>query len=398
VRILSLFLNNEVRTGGHRRYLELVEGLAARGNEMIVLLNRDLQYEPRGFSPLKVAAPYRRSRFKRISPVFRAAVAGLDAATIERLASAELIMIHGETHLAAAALLKERTGLPIFYAHRSNTVRENLMKMSESRAGSPAYLRSLADCVWYRSYERRIARSVDMIAFQSPYDMEDFGSRVPEARGKSCVIRGNIGLPRFKEEEGKANHSASVRRLVFVGTLSPRKGLRYLLEAMDILARRGLVGLELDVLGPGDKADWKRHERFLKERGLSGRVRLHGRVDDPFPYIRDADLMVVPSLFDSYPDTTLEALHVGTPVIGSRVGGIPDQLMYDSLLFEPMSGEAIAERIGRLVDDPAEYARARELCAERRAFFRFDWAEAWEREMQAMIAAPALSSGKDVAR
>jgi glycosyltransferase involved in cell wall biosynthesis len=86
----------------------------------------------------------------------------------------------------------------------------------------------------------------------------------------------------------------------------------------------------------------------------------------------------VPSLFDSYPNTVLEALHVGIPVIGSRVGGIPDQLVHDELLFPPMDAEAIASRIERCVREPGYYARLRELCAERRESFLFDWPGAWE--------------------
>jgi glycosyltransferase involved in cell wall biosynthesis len=111
-------------------------------------------------------------------------------------------------------------------------------------------------------------------------------------------------------------------------------------------------------------------------------VTFPGRVASPFPVIIDGDLLVVPSLFDSYPNTVLEALHVGTPVIGSRVGGIPDMLRFDELLFPPMNAEAIADRIERCVHEPAYYKRLRELCAERRVAFQFDWSEAWERAIR----------------
>ena len=115
---------------------------------------------------------------------------------------------------------------------------------------------------------------------------------------------------------------------------------------------------------------------------MTGLVHFQGRVSDPFPYYEAADLLVVPSLFDSYPDTVLEALHTGIPVIASRVGGMPDQLVYDELLFPPRNAAALADRIEEIARDDEKYMRLRALCSKRRDAFIFDWAEAWEQAME----------------
>ena len=60
MNVLGIFLNNEVRTGGHIRCLEPMEGLGRKGHAVTVLLNRAFEYEPRDFSPVKLPAPYRR--------------------------------------------------------------------------------------------------------------------------------------------------------------------------------------------------------------------------------------------------------------------------------------------------------------------------------------------------
>ena len=114
-------------------------------------------------------------------------------------------------------------------------------------------------------------------------------------------------------------------------------------------------------------------------------VDFHGRVPEPFSALAAADLMVAPSLSDSFPDTVLEALHVGTPVIGSQVGGITEQLVHEELLFPPMNAEAIADRIEKCIREPEFYRRARRLCASRRSKFEFDWAEAWEKAIGPLI-------------
>jgi glycosyltransferase involved in cell wall biosynthesis len=101
-----------------------------------------------------------------------------------------------------------------------------------------------------------------------------------------------------------------------------------------------------------------------------------------------ADLVVVPSLFDSYPNVILEAFHVGTPVVGSRVGGIPDMLRYPELLFPPADAQAIADRLVLLHDDAAAFKRVQTLCRQRRSYFDFDWAGEFETVLQQIAGGP----------
>jgi glycosyltransferase involved in cell wall biosynthesis len=92
--------------------------------------------------------------------------------------------------------------------------------------------------------------------------------------------------------------------------------------------------------------------------------------------------MVYPTLYDAFPDTVLEALHTGCPVLASAVGGIPDMLRYDELLFESGNIREIAEKIEKCVIDHNFYAHIRKLCNERAEFYRFDWTERFEKTMK----------------
>ena len=147
-----------------------------------------------------------------------------------------------------------------------------------------------------------------------------------------------------------------------------------------MLKGRRAEALELDVLGRA--IDLTKHQAYIERLGLNGLVHFQGRVSDPFPYYEAADLLVVPSLYDSYPDTVLEALHTGIPVIASRVGGIPDQLVHEELLFPSRNAAALADKIEEIVRSSEKYMRLRELCSKRRGAFIFDWAEAWEKAME----------------
>lgn len=379
IRILSLFLNNEVRTGGHRRLLELLEDLAFRGNHVTVILNKDINFIPLHFNAIRVHCQYRRGSGLPISGTFKQSVKRAYKLHKEELLSADVIMIHGETHLSSALYLKQKINVPILYAHRSNTVREILVSLGESSLKLSRRLRLNFELLHFKRYEKIISRHADYLVFQSPYDRDDFILRNHRASGKAFVIRGNIGLPRFKPELENANRSTELRRAVFVGTLGPRKGVRHLFRAWELLRERGITDINLDIIGPGDSIDtWR---EWVLERGFEGIIRVHGRLADPFPFISDADLMIIPSDFDSYPDTVLEALHAGTPVLGSITGGIPDMLKHSDLLFPVQDPKAIADVVERLYRDPDRYKKIKELCAERCSVFHFDWADEWEKAL-----------------
>jgi len=413
MNILGIFLNKEIRTGGHRRYLELMEGLAARGNNVLVVLNKELSYQPTNFQSIRIQARYVNAGFPPVAFLFRRAMfqnvrrirEKLRSLLEERDAGVDCILVHGETHFLAALAAKKAFSAPVVFGHRANMVRESLVLRSENKGNPRARAHALWELAKYRRYERVLAEKAAMLVFQSAYDRDDFTLRAPRAQGRTAVVHGNISEPRFTREYEAANKSSSLRRIVFVGTYSPGKGVRYLIEAVGILAERGLRDLCCELIGTGEER--ASFERDVRERGLVDMIVLHGRKPDPFSYMAAADLMVVPSLSDSFPDTVLEALHVGVPVIGSRVGGISEILLYDDLLFQPANPAAIADRLERCVRENDFYLRLRALCAVRRDAFHFDWAAKWERVMAELVQerrrlqgaaprSPSRSSGRRV--
>lgn len=378
MNVLGIFLNNEMRTGGHQRYLELMQGLAERGNGVRVIMNGALVRESPAFTRLNVNLSYKKGSRPFNGLKFGKAVArAIRQYPVELGSGAECILIFGETHWGAAKILSRHTKAPILVAMRSDSIEENSIYLKTERVGLAARLRLRLSILRETLRERDIARHARWIVLQSRFDLENFVKRNPGAKDKAFVIRGDIQQPRFKPEFALANASAGCSRLLFVGNLGIRKGLRYLLEALAMARDSGCTGLSLDILAAG--TDYSAFQAFIDSRGLTGSVRFHGKVASPLPYMRDADLLIVPSLFDSYPNTVLEALHVGLPVIGSRVGGIPDMLASDDLLFEPASAAAIAKKLIVLHSDAESYKNIREFCVERRPYFDFDWPAEWEK-------------------
>jgi len=371
MKLLGVFLNNEVRTGGHRRYLELIEGLARRGNDVLVILNDALPWRPSAARELRLSVRYTRGKDRFIGSLYLNALRSARISERE-LGKREWIVVFGETHWKSALLLQEECGARIAFAFRSDRIEVGMAFLRYDRGSPLDVAKTVADIAVTRLRERTIARKSDLLFFQSAHDRDVFSARNSGCLGRARVIPGDIMQPRFEQRFANSNSSSSCKRLLYVGTLGVRKGLRYLLSALQSLPADALGGVSLAIVAVG--RDYSKFEPAIRQLRERMRVDFHGRVDSVFPLMVESDLLVLPSLFDSYPNSVLEALHVGLPVIASSVGGIPEMLGDDALLFRPGDAASLAGTLRSMITDIGSYARARELCAARREAFRFDWA------------------------
>lgn len=130
--------------------------------------------------------------------------------------------------------------------------------------------------------------------------------------------------------------------LAYAGVLIPRKGVDLLLEAF---ARLDHPRAELHLLGHPENADYANAlKKRAQELGIADRVRFHGAVsqEDLAMYIGRARALVLPSLSEGLGRVVVEAMLTGTPVIGSRVGGIPDLIQEGENGFLVESGNVDA--------------------------------------------------------
>ena len=180
----------------------------------------------------------------------------------------------------------------------------------------------------------------------------------PYAR-RVCVVPWGIDAARFPwgvEEEGKdgdtgqasATQTRSAERVltVFMAAVAGEviKGFHVAHEACRIL-RETRDDFELvvtfDPAGPIDE--------FTRSVGWCSQ-------DELPEHYRAADICVVPTIAqDALSITSVEAMAAGKPVVASRIGGLPYTVNdgVTGLLFEPGNPFDMAEKLGRLLDDPA---------------------------------------------
>ncbi len=114
--------------------------------------------------------------------------------------------------------------------------------------------------------------------------------------------------------------------IVYAGVLIPRKGLHHLLTAFAALEQ---PSAQLYLVGHAENADYAAAlKKQAQALGIDGRTHFVGAVSqrELAGYFATARVMVLPSLSEGLGRVVVEAMLLGLPVIGSRVGGIPDMI------------------------------------------------------------------------
>lgn len=145
-------------------------------------------------------------------------------------------------------------------------------------------------------------------------------------------------------------------RLIFVGRLAAVKGLRVLLDAF-AQARRTRADLHLTLVGDG--ADRAMLERLAAPLGDAVHFAGYLSQDAVAAALSEADAFVLPSFAEGLPVVLMEALAARRPVIATQVAGV-SELVEDGVtgfIVPPGDAGALADRIGRLANDPDLRAR-----------------------------------------
>ena len=172
------------------------------------------------------------------------------------------------------------------------------------------------------------------------------GIRAIGTRAEFHVVPNVVDTSRF--HPGGAVSSSG--RLIGVGNLYEAKGWEDLLDALALVRDRGRQ-LHLDVYGDG----LLRAELEARVSGLEigELVTLHGwrPKDEVAERLRQSDVFVITSRYDSNPCAVIEALASGVPVVGTAVGGIPEMVTEQSgILARAGSAESIADALEAALD------------------------------------------------
>ncbi len=138
-----------------------------------------------------------------------------------------------------------------------------------------------------------------------------------------------------------------------VGTaarLIPSKGIRILIDGVNLVYQQK-QNIRLEIYGDGPQR--RELEEYITHKGMDGFIRFHGfssQLDAVYPSM---DVFVLPSFNEGLGIALLEAMAFGVPVIGTKVGGIPEiiQAGYNGELVNPGDSQELARKIIDLLED-----------------------------------------------
>ncbi|MCG3148779.1 MAG: D-inositol-3-phosphate glycosyltransferase [Verrucomicrobiae bacterium] len=208
---------------------------------------------------------------------------------------------------------------------------------------APAWKRWL---LWHR--KALVYRAATQIVPVSAAARADVARLHPRFAAKCRVILNAINDP------GVNAVVPATDRLVCAARFERSKGQDVLIRALGLLReQQPTVRVEFIGSGPAQAAceELARAEKIADRCAFLGRVP-HGEV---LRHMAGATATVLPSRSDNCPLVTIESLAVGTPVLGSRVGGIPEVVRdgVDGFLVPPDDPAALAAKLDGLLSDPA---------------------------------------------
>ena len=169
------------------------------------------------------------------------------------------------------------------------------------------------------------------------------------------VIPHAVDTERFADSQRSWPPAGRPIRMVSVGHAAPHKDQALLVRLVARLRDQGLdahLGLTVERDDSPHYVDEIQRER--ERLGVEDRVELLGRVDDVERLYRDADVMVFPSISESFGFPIVEAMASGIPVVASAIPASEELLGRDGWFFPPGDVDAAAAAVRRLMETPAQ--------------------------------------------
>lgn len=189
----------------------------------------------------------------------------------------------------------------------------------------------------------------DKIVFQTQRARDYFPIKL---QNQSCIIPNMVILPPIKKQSDEK--FLTKRSLISMGRFVPEKGFDLLLKAFAKL-KDNYPEWTLTILGDGKLRP--ELESLRNQLGLSDRVYFPGMVNDIYAFLQQADIFIMSSRFEGFPNAICEAMACGLPVISTDCPSGPREIIrdgIDGILVPNEDISALAAAIEKLISHEQE--------------------------------------------
>jgi glycosyltransferase involved in cell wall biosynthesis/tRNA A-37 threonylcarbamoyl transferase component Bud32 len=210
-----------------------------------------------------------------------------------------------------------------------------------------------------RAFLREKIRRAKFIRAVSTFNKAFLVGLFPEEAGNKVeVVHIGVNPEVYEEARAESRHTRPLPQVITVATLSPFKGLSYLVDAIAKLKREG-YDVECSIVGDGPT----RHtlQKWIEKQDVADRVTILGArpQHDVARLISESDVFVLPSVIahdgqmDGIPISLMEAMAAGVPVIASAISGIPELVRNEicGILVDATNAEQLAISIRRVTEN-----------------------------------------------
>ena len=153
------------------------------------------------------------------------------------------------------------------------------------------------------------------------------------------------------------------------GVIDRRKNIGYLIETFEKIKDSSK---ELVLIVAGDGPLLEHYKDEAAKRNISNILFL-GWMDDLIAFYNSCNLIVHPSLHEGIPNSVLEPLSLGIPVLTSSIPELKEIMQSEELLFNLNNSSALADKLGELLSDQQKLSKLTSLCNEVAERHKFDW-------------------------
>ncbi len=271
-------------------------------------------------------------------------------------------LIHSHYWLSGLAGLQLKAAWDLPVVHMFHTLAMMKTRVARSPEEAASELRLEA--------EQRLLAEADRVVAATQAELAQFQWLYKADTERVVVIPPGVDTGRFypidrDESREFVGVDPGQQMVLFVGRIEPLKGIDTLLEAIKLLDEQGVLGeppLYLAIIGgdPGETreqrtAEMARLQELCREMEIGHLVTFLGKRDqDTLQYYYSAaEVVVIPSHYESFGLVALEAMACGTPVVASETGGLVFLVRDGETGFHVPADDAaaLAERLCDLLED-----------------------------------------------